>query len=102
MINGIGKRADGKVVHEALGVLSYDTKESRYRLRTWLRDGRTADTWLLVLSENTFQWGFDVPTGKIRYNISLTENTWTEIGEFSSDNNQWYPFFRMDLTRQAN
>lgn len=100
LINGLGKNKDGKVVHEALGVLSFDTKENRYRFHTWLRDGRTADTWFIALGENDYQWGFDIPTGKIRYTIKLTQTTWVENGEFSSDGNQWFPFFQMQLTRQ--
>jgi hypothetical protein len=99
LVNGLGKK-EGKVVHEALGVLSFDTKENRYRFRSWLRDGRNADTWFQALGDNKFQWGFDVPTGKIRYNIQLTQTTWVESGEYSADGTQWFPFFQMQLTRQ--
>lgn len=102
LINGLGKDESGKIVHEALGVLSYDAAEARYRLRTWTRDGRTADAWFNVIADNNFQWGFDTPQGKIRYTITLTSNTWKETGEFSADNTQWYPFFEMNLTKQAN
>jgi hypothetical protein len=101
LINGRGTLPDGKLVHEALGVLSFDTKENRYRLHTWLRDGRSADAWFKVVGENNFQWGFDVPTGKIRYNIQLSEKIWNESGEYSADGNQWYPFFNMQLTKQV-
>jgi hypothetical protein len=101
LINGLGKNKEGKIVHEALGVLSFDSKDNKYRLRTWLRDGRNADAWFLVLAENSFQWGFDVPTGKIRYNIQLTQTTWVESGEYSSDGTQWFPFFQMQLARQS-
>lgn len=100
LINGLGKNNEGQIVHEALGVLSYDPAESRYRLRTWLRDGRASDARFEVIRENNFQWGFDIPQGKIRYSISLTANTWVEKGEFSSDGSQWFPFFDMSLTKQ--
>ena len=102
LINGLGKDKDGKIVHEAMGVLSYDMKEARYRLHTWLRDGRTADAWFNIIADNHFQWGFDTPQGKVRYTILLTDKTWKEKGEFSSDNTQWYPFLDMNLTKQAN
>jgi hypothetical protein len=101
LINGLGKGTDGRVVHEALGVLSFDATENRYRLRTWIRDGKTADAWFTIVAENNFQWGMDVPSGRIRYSIQLTATTWTEIGEFSPDGSQWYPFLHMNLTRQA-
>jgi hypothetical protein len=99
LINGIGRNAEGKVVHEALGVLSYNANESKYHLNSWLRDGRSTDAWFTITGENQFQWGFDTPQGKIRYNIVLTEKTWKETGEFSSDGTQWFPFLNMDLTR---
>lgn len=99
LINGLGKNKEGKIVHEALGVLSFDSNDNKYHLRTWLKDGRNADAWFQVLAENSFQWGFDVPTGKIRYNIQLTQTTWVESGEYSSDGAQWFPFFQMQLTR---
>jgi len=102
LINGVGKSADGKIVHEALGVLSYNARESKYRLNSWLRDGRSTDAWFNIVGENQFQWGFDTPQGKVRYSITLTEKTWKETGEFSSDGTQWYPFLTMDLTKASN
>jgi hypothetical protein len=101
LINGLGKNAEGKIVHEALGVLSYNARESKYHLNSWLRDGRSTDGWFNVVGENQFQWGFDTPQGKIRYSVTLTEKTWKETGEFSSDGTQWYPFLTMDLTKVA-
>ena len=102
LINGIARNKEGKVVHEALGVLSFDTKENRYRFRSWLRDGRSADAWFLALSDTDYQWGFEVPTGRVRYNIKVSQDSWVESGEYSSDGNQWFPFFQMQLTRQPN
>jgi len=101
LINGVGKNSEGQIVHEALGVVSYNAHQSKYHLNSWLRDGRSTDAWLIVLGENQFQWGFETPQGKIRYNIELTSKTWKEKGEFSSDGTQWYPFFSMDLTKTA-
>jgi len=101
LINGLGKDAEGKIVHEALGVLSYNARESKYHLNSWLRDGRSTDAWFNIVGENQFQWGFETPQGKIRYSITLTEKTWKETGEFSSDGAQWYPFFTMNLTKSS-
>ena len=99
LVNGLGKDAEGQIVHEALAVLSYNSFESKYHLNSWLRDGRSTDAWFKIVGENQFQWGFDTPQGKIRYSITLTEKTWKETGEFSSDGTQWYPFLTMDLTK---
>src|SRR5688572_19795964 len=32
LINGLGRNAEGKVVHEALAVLSYNARDSKYHL----------------------------------------------------------------------
>jgi hypothetical protein len=101
LINGLGKNAEGKVVHEAIGVLSYNSRESKYHLNSWLRDGRSTDAWFNIVGENQFQWGFETPQGKIRYSIALTEKTWKETGEFSNDGTQWYPFMTMNLTKEG-
>lgn len=107
LVEGIGKAEDPAskkeiVVHHALAVLSYDQGTNQYKFRTYLNDGRSTDAWLNLIGENKFQWGFDVPgRGKTRYTILLdpTARTWNEIGEFSSDNNNWYKFFEMNLRK---
>lgn len=103
-IEGLGKAVDGSeaIVHEALGVLSYNSATNQYRLNTYLRDGRSADAWINVLGENKFQWGFDVPgRGKIKYSIIIdpAKKTWNEIGEFSQDGTAWMKFFEMNLNK---
>ncbi|RAV98640.1 DUF1579 domain-containing protein [Pseudochryseolinea flava] len=89
------------VVHHALAVLSYDKNTSQYKFKTYLKDGRSADAWFTVLGDNKFQWGFDVPGRKIRYNITIdsAKKTWNEIGESSVDGTNWGKFFEMNLTK---
>ena len=106
VVEGVGRTTDTptgqeSVVHHALGVVSFDPQSGDYLFRSYLKDGRSADTRLEVLAENRYQWGFDSPRGKIRYNITLDpeQKTWTEVGEFSRDGNTWMKFFDMTLTR---
>jgi hypothetical protein len=89
------------VVHQALGVLSYDKATSQYKFKTYLKDGRAADAWLIALGENQFQWGFDMPGRKIKYTISIdpSQKTWHETGESSADGKGWAKFFEMNLTK---
>ncbi len=106
LIEGVGKATDPatkkeSIVHHALAVLSFDQVTDKYRFRTYLNDGRSADAWLTVISENKYQWGFDTPRGKTRYNIVIdpSKNTWNEIGEYSSDGTTWMNFFEMNLVK---
>jgi hypothetical protein len=104
-VEGIGKMADGadrgKVVHHAFAVLYYDQVTQKYKFRSHLIDGRSTDAWFDVTGDNKYQWGFDVPAGKIRYTIIIdaASKKWNEIGEFSSDGNSWNKFFEMNLTK---
>lgn len=106
LVEGVGKHTDAttnteSVVHHALAVLSYDNTTNQYKMKSWLKDGKSTDAWFNVTGENNYQWGFDTPKGKIRYTIALnpTEKKWNEIGEFSRDGNQWRKFFEMNLTK---
>ena len=106
LIEGTGKSMDAgthqeKVTHQALGIVSFDQNTGEYKFHTFLKDGRSTEAWLKVLENNKFQWGFDTPRGKTRYNITLDpgKKTWNEKGEFSADGNEWRPFFEMNLTK---
>lgn len=104
LINGIGKKSEGGteiVVHEALGVLTYDAFKNEYKFRSWLRSGLTTEAWFNITGDNKYQWGFDTPNGKIKYSITIdpVKKTWNEIGEFSQDGTNWMKFFEMNLTK---
>lgn len=106
LVNGVGKANDvtsnaEKVVHEALGVLTYDAYAQQYKFRSWIRTGLTTDAWFNITGDNKYQWGFDVPNGKIKYSITIdpAKKTWNEVGEYSSDGTAWMKFFEMNLTK---
>lgn len=106
MVEGVGKRKDPStqqdvVVHHAFAVLSFDQPSGHYKFRTYLVDGRSADAWLKVLEQNKYQWGFETPRGKTRYNITLDpgKKTWNEVGEYSQDGTKWMKFFEMNLAK---
>jgi hypothetical protein len=104
VVEGLGKSLDPatnteKVVHNAYGILSFDPVANTYKFKTFLWDGRSTDAWFNLLSNSNYQWGFDTPANKIRYTITLKDNKWNEIGEISSDGNNWRKFFEMNLTK---
>lgn len=106
-VEGIGKSVHGesgnsKITHHALAILSFDQKTNEYRFNAYLKDGRNTNALFTMLDENKYQWEFDVPSGKIRYSITLhlPDKTWNEIGEFSSDHGAtWIKFFEMKLKK---
>lgn len=89
-----------QVVHHAVATISYDAETSKYRFLSHLEDGRSGD-YLGQLEDGAFVWGYEVPHGKIRFNIRITEDHWSETGEFSADGAQWNQFFAMELDRKG-
>ena len=109
LIEGIGKSHDpatqqDKIVHHALGILSFDANSGTYQFKSYLNNGRSTEAWFNVTAENNFEWGFDIPTGgKTKYSIRIdpVQNTWNEIGKFSRDGTTWMKFFEMNLKKVA-
>ncbi len=109
LIEGIGKSTDpatqqDRIVHHALGILSYDQSTESYKFKSYLNNGRSTDAWFTIAGENKFEWGFDIPSGgKTKYTIHIdpANKTWNEIGEFSRDGSTWMRFFEMNLKKMA-
>jgi hypothetical protein len=105
VVEGLGKaKVPGKqeevVVHNALGVISYDANAKLYKVRTYTAEGRSVDA-EAKFTDGGFQWAFQVPQGmSIRYTIRLTEKgEWFEKGEMSQDAKSWRQFHEMTLQR---
>ena len=101
LVEGLHKsRADGKVVHQTLAVISYDEAAKNFRFKTNLANGRAGDYTGKVVADNVFEWGMDVPRGKIRYTIKLSDKgEWFEVGEYSPDGTTWRKIFEMTLKK---
>ncbi|MEP6902238.1 MAG: hypothetical protein ABJA66_10840 [Actinomycetota bacterium] len=89
---------EGKVIHETLAVLSFDAKVKTYRFRTYLASGMSGEYDFKLLTDS-YEWGFQIPAGTIRYTIKTANDVWFEIGEFSKDGKTWMKFFEMKLDR---
>lgn len=99
----ISENADkeaGEIVHSAFTVVSYDEKAKRYRFQAFTDRGTYTEAEAKV-EDGQLQWGFHIPQlGEIRYMIKVTDKGWwSEIGEMSSDGQQWRKFFEMNLER---
>ncbi|MEQ1828904.1 MAG: hypothetical protein ABL921_23280 [Pirellula sp.] len=105
LIEGTGreKSTDGqeKVVFQALAVCNFDPIEKAYKFHAF-RDNGLSTVAKTELTDNGIIWGFeDGRGGKIRYTITLSNDTWTEIGEYLIEGQPARKFFDMTVKRVA-
>ena len=99
LVEGNFKNKEGVIIHETLAVLSPNTKTKNYDFRTYLANGMNGDQKLKALGSG-WQWGFQIPSGIIRYDIKIENDIWIEAGEMSRDDGKtWMKFFEMNLKR---
>ena len=106
LIEGQGMSEDpetGEMVvsHDALAIVDFDPDAGNYRLHHHTMDGRSgvAD---LHRTASGLRWGFrDAQRdGEIRFTITLEDDRWHEVGEFSRDGGEtWLQFLEMELER---
>ena len=102
-VEGVGKDDDGKIVHHAFGVFSYDPMKREYRMASHLENGMsTLAQFEVVRANREFRWWFDDGRGgTIRYTIKIADGVWNEKGAYSPDGETWMPFFEMSLRKQG-
>jgi hypothetical protein len=100
VIRGTGYAEDGKQIHNALGVVSYDVIKGSYEMYALLETGNKTIAELKVLEPGKLEWGFEVPGGTVRYLITVKDGVWTEKGDFSPDKVNWYPFIEFSLNKK--
>ncbi len=103
VIEGIHEDADAapgdEPIHHALATLTWDGAKDAYRFSTHLANGRSGD-FDGRLEDGVFVWGMEIPGRTIRYTITIGEDgRWTEVGEASTDGENWRQFFEMTLVR---
>ncbi|MCB0587732.1 MAG: DUF1579 family protein [Phaeodactylibacter sp.] len=100
LIQGRGT-SERKVVHDALGILSYDPEAGHYWMRSYLATGRSGQYEARLKDENLLEWEIPVPGGKILYVINLQEDDkWNEKGFMIMEDGQRFPFLEMNLVRK--
>jgi hypothetical protein len=105
LVEGLGKEkgADGveKVVFQAMAICAYDAKDKTYKFHAF-RDNGMSTIANAEVTDSGMIWGFeDGRGGKIRYTITLTDDTWTEIGEYLMEGQPARKFFDMTVKRVA-
>ncbi len=104
LIEGIGKSpADGSKNFNALAIINYDEDSNQFTMKSYLQEGKSTDAWFKIIADNHYEWGFDIPSGKIKYTIIMDQanRTWNEKGAFSPDGNNWMQFMEMNLKKLA-
>jgi len=102
VIEGRGtSKESGRVVHDALAMVTWDEPSKEYRFQSWLFNRPAGGDFRgRVLGENTFQWSMQPPGMTIRYTIRLNEKKqWHEVGEMSRDGQSWQKIFEMTLDK---
>ncbi len=95
LIEGLGK-SQGKVVHNALALLTYNKAEDKLSFRSYLQNGLGGE-FPAELTEGRLYW---YPNQNVRYIIWINEQgQWFETGEFLRGEN-WMQFFEMTLDKE--
>lgn len=98
-IEGKG-HSEGKVIHDAFAVITYDPQKKAYDFNSVLASGMGGKFAAKILAENTFEWKMDMPGRTITYVITLNDKgQWYEKGMVKMGEGQEFQFFEMTLDR---
>ena len=101
-IEGIGKnKSDGRVILQALGLISYDDEASVYRMRAF-NDGRWLESDVLLDNSGTgLHWGFTIGQIKTDSTLRINENgDWTESHQLKVGSQPGRKFMEVTVRRQ--
>ena len=101
IVEGMGKVPQtGRIIHNALAMLTYDVVKKQYRWTSTTTAGYITDI-VPEVSHEKFVWMLSSrPPSKIRYTITLDKGDWLEIGEQSNDDGKtWTQNFEMRLKK---
>jgi len=94
LVEGLG-RSDGRIVHNALAIITFNKETDKYNFQSYLSTGR-GGSFPAEIIDNKMYW---YPRDNMRYVISLNEEgQWFEVGEMKR-NGEWFQFFEMTLDK---
>lgn len=89
-----------RVVHDALGVLTWSSEDGAYRFVSKLENGFGGDYRAELTESGDLEWSIPVPGREMRYTIHVDGDRWSETGLLSTDGGgTWSEFFGMTLER---
>ena len=87
-----------KVMHETIGVLTFNPQAKIYDFNTFLANGTVGRHDFKAIGGG-WEWGFKFPQGIMRYIIRIENDTWTETGEMMLNGKEWTKIFEMTLKK---
>jgi hypothetical protein len=88
------------LVHDAMAMLTWDSRANAYRFRSALASGMSGD-FPLEVGPDRFSWRMDLPGGtRIEYTTDFSGGTWRERGRRIAADGTATDFFEMTLKRQ--
>ena len=97
LLEGKGFNADGSVVFNAFGVISFDAEKKTYSLHSYAM-GREG-SFPMERTSTGYVWSIPAGPSTIRYTATLHEGIWTEVGDRIVDGKPPMRFFEMNLKR---
>ncbi|MEZ5002655.1 MAG: hypothetical protein R2730_06430 [Chitinophagales bacterium] len=103
-IEGTGKNKSGELVFNAFATLYFNSQIKTYEMMAFKDDGAMTLAHIDTVSAGHFIWSFSPNSyAHIKYELELSEEgAWIEKGFFSSDKENWIPFFSMKLNKIEN
>ena len=101
-IEGVGNnKSDGKVMLQALGLISFDDETGAYRMRAF-NDGRWLESEVLLDdSGKGLRWGFTINNIKTNSALRIDENgDWTELHQVAIGSEPSRKFMEVTVKRQ--
>lgn len=108
-VEGLGYGIDSsgnitdRVIHDAFGIISYNTELKAVTMISFSGKNDRMETAMMSVGDKRLQWSFgNESSGSIiRFKEDFSkEGVWKEVGEFSRNGTDWYPFFEMILMKQ--
>lgn len=94
LIEGRGT-SEGKVIHNALAIITDSEGDGKYDFTSFLQNGRKGTFKAELIGEKLFWY----PAEQVRYIIEIKDDgQWFETGEYNAGGN-WVKFFEMTLSK---
>ena len=91
-----------RMIHDALGVITYNSEKEHYDFMTHLANGRSGQYIMTELESGDLQWELpESRMGKMKYTITVDGDQWTETGMVSQDGKDWKKFFEMKMVKNS-
>jgi hypothetical protein len=97
VIEGRGYDADGKTTFNAFGIISYDVRTKKFSMRSYAMG--IAGDFPVERTGDGFTWTIPAGPATIRYQATVRDGTWIEVGDRLVPDQPPVRFFEMKLTR---